>query len=82
MSMVRTVLRELLGLFVDDGSLALAILLWLLLLWFALRRMHLPVGGGTGGGAWGGAGGGIILFVGLAAILVESVLRFSRKAKW
>lgn len=67
MNALRTVLREIVGLFVDDGSFALAILLWLALVWFLIRPLQLP---------WAG---GIILFLGLAAILVESVARFARK---
>ncbi len=66
MSWMRSVLGEIFGLFVDDGSLALAILAWIGLVWFLLRRMHLPLPGG------------LILFAGLAGILVESVIRFSR----
>jgi hypothetical protein len=33
MSWIKTVLREVFGLFVDDGSFAIAILAWLLLVW-------------------------------------------------
>ncbi len=69
MNALKTILHEILGLFVDDGSFALAILLWLALVWFLVRLLQLP------------AAGGIVLFLGLAAILVESVTRFARKPR-
>ena len=58
---------EFIGLFVDDGSFALAIVAWLLLAWLVLPRLPVPP-------AWPP----IILFTGLAAILVESAVRRSR----
>jgi len=61
---LRTAWSEFIGLFVDDGSLALAILAWLAVAWLALPRLPLPPG-------WPPA----ILFAGLALILVESTLR-------
>lgn len=64
MRRVRTVLGEVFGLLVDDGRLAAATVAWLLLAWLALP--HLGVGG-----TWAG----LILFAGLAAILLESVIR-------
>lgn len=67
MSWVKTALGELLGLFVDDGSFALAIVAWLLLAGLALPRLQL-------GSGWAG----LILFAGLAAILVQSALRRAR----
>ncbi len=68
MRWMRTVADEAFGLFVDDGSFAVAILIWLLLLWFAVSRLGV-------GAEWAAAG----LFVGLAAILVESVARRARR---
>ncbi len=68
MRWMRTIADEVFGLFVDDGSFALAILAWLLLVWLAVSRL----GGGAG---WAAAG----LFLGLAAILVESVARRARR---
>ncbi|HEY0206160.1 MAG TPA: hypothetical protein VGC15_18640 [Acetobacteraceae bacterium] len=67
MRWLRTAWSELIGLFVDDGSFAIAILAWLLLAWLALPRLPLPP-------AWPP----VILFAGLAAILVESAVRRSR----
>jgi hypothetical protein len=68
MKWVRNILREVFGLFVDDGSFALAILVWIGTVWLVLRRTRLAVPGG------------IILFVGLGLILIEGVIRFSRRA--
>jgi hypothetical protein len=69
MNALKTIAHEILGLFVDDGSFALAILFWLALVGFLIRPLRLP------------NAGGFVLFLGLAAILVESVTRFARKAK-
>ena len=62
-------LRKLVGLFVDDGSLALAIVAWLGLIALAAAR-------------WPAAGGwlSLLLALGLLAILAENVLR-TAKAK-
>jgi hypothetical protein len=68
MHWTRSIARELLGLFVDDGSFALAILVWLAVVWLLIRPLQLPIPAG------------ILLFLGLAAILVESVTRFARKS--
>ncbi len=68
MPWIRNILREIFGLFVDDGSFALAVLLWIGLVWLVWSGLHLAVPGG------------IILFLGLAAILVESVIRFSKRS--
>lgn len=68
MSAIRNILGEVFGLFVDDSSFAVLLLLWIGLVWLLWQRWQLPVPGG------------VVLFLGLAAILVESVLRFSRQA--
>ncbi|MEO6137667.1 MAG: hypothetical protein ABIP11_03240 [Luteimonas sp.] len=68
MTWLRKIVAELFGLFVDDGSFAIAILVWLGVLWLALP--HLPINN-----TWRA----IILFAGLAIILVESVLRRARQ---
>ena len=60
-------LREILGLFVDDGSFAIAILVWLALVVVVLPRV-------AAGARWAG----LALFAGLAVILIASVLRFAR----
>ena len=67
MTKLSVVLKELFGLFVDDGSLALAILAWVAIV-AALMRLA-GVSGAVGGG---------LLFLGLAAILIENVWRAAR----
>ncbi len=66
MNIVATICKEIVGLFVDDGSLALALLLWLALL--MLIAFLLPP-----------ASIGVLLFLGCAAILAENVLRRARR---
>jgi len=61
---LKAILTELLGLFLDDGRLAGAILAWLVLGYLLLPRFGLPFGIGA-----------FALFAGLVTILVESVLR-------
>lgn len=68
MSWLKTVWSEFIGLFVDDGSFAVAILAWLAACWLVLPRLLLPP-----------AVLPMILFVGLALVLVESALRRSRQ---
>lgn len=64
MSWIKTIWLEFIGLFVDDGSLAIAVLLWLGACWLLLPRFGLPP-------VWPP----IVLFCGLAGILAESALR-------
>lgn len=68
MSWLKGVARETVGLFVDDGSLAVAIIVWLGLAWLAEAALHV-------GGTWPG----VLLFAGLAAILVENAWRRARR---
>jgi membrane protein implicated in regulation of membrane protease activity len=70
MRWLRSIAREVLGLFVDDGSFAIAILAWVILAVVGLPRFA-PVA------RWAGPA----LFAGLALILIESVLRFLRRMK-
>ncbi|HEX7970586.1 MAG TPA: hypothetical protein VF502_20370 [Stellaceae bacterium] len=70
MRAVGTILRELVGLFIDDGTLALAALIWIALCALILPRV-LP------SSEWDGA----ILFLGLAAVLAENVLRGARRGR-
>lgn len=68
MAWLKTAWRELAALFVDDGHFAWAIAIWLALIGLWLTHVGLrPV--------WQA----LILFAGLAAILVESVIRKARK---
>ncbi len=64
MGWLRAVLREILGLFIDDGSLALAAVIWLVLVWLLLPLLAVPP-------AWRG----VVLFAGLALALVVSCRR-------
>ena len=68
MSVIRTVVGEIFGLFVDDGSFAVTILAWVAIVWALSAWLGLASG-------WGG----IVLFAGLASILLESALRRARK---
>ena len=69
MSWLRTIVHEVFGLFVDDGNFAIAIVLWLVI----LKLLALHIGFAS---RWSG----FLLFWGLAAILVESVFRSSRRS--
>ncbi len=73
MKWIRTILREVYGLFVDDLSFTLSILAWLGLTWLGvveLEQRH------TAFPHWLPAG---LLFAGLAGILLGSTLRFARR---
>jgi hypothetical protein len=63
MRWLKTVFGEILGLFVDDGSFALSIVVWLVLAWLLLPRLEVPE-----------TAKGLVLFVGLAGILATSAL--------
>jgi ABC-type multidrug transport system permease subunit len=68
MSWIQTTLREIWGLFVDDGVFAAAIVLWLAVVWLLARFYPVLA-------PWAGW----VIFGGLAVILVESLLRYARK---
>ena len=68
MRWIKTILSELLGLFVDDGSFAVSIIIWLALSLLLVPIVHADA-------AWAG----IILFFGLAIVLIENVLRSARR---
>ncbi|MEO6964662.1 MAG: hypothetical protein ABI076_02035, partial [Acidobacteriaceae bacterium] len=65
---LKTILREILGLFMDDGSFAFSILVWVSVVVFLLPHFGLAL-------PWRG----VILFAGLAMILFWSAVRFSRQ---
>jgi hypothetical protein len=67
MHWLKSIAREIYGLFVDDGSFALAILVWVAIFIIALRTAPAA--------RWSGPA----FFAGLAVILIENVLRFSRR---
>jgi hypothetical protein len=66
MRRISLILRELFGLFVDDASFALTILVWLTAYAVLLPLVPLPL-------SWRG----VLLFIGLAVILVWHCLRRS-----
>jgi hypothetical protein len=65
LSLLRTILAELWGLFVDDGLLALGLVLWVV-----LAAILVPILGLE-------AAGGPALFLGAALVFTASVLRRS-----
>jgi len=67
MKWLRAICREILGLFVDDGSFAVAILVWLGVAWFISRHM-------ASGSVWST----VTLSAGLVLILIESAVRFKK----
>jgi hypothetical protein len=69
MNGLRTIFREIFGLFVDDVSFALLILVWL-----GLTALLLPYLG------WVPRWRGVILFLGLATILMGSAIRYARRS--
>ena len=66
MRWLTSIAREVWGLFVDDGSFAAAIVVWLALAVVVLPRVV---------ARWAGP----VWFAGLAVILIESVLRAARR---
>lgn len=65
---LRSVVREILGLFVDDGSFAIVLLVWAGVVAFVLAHVFARA-------HWLGP----VFFAGLALILVESVLRAANR---
>lgn len=68
MRWIKSAGRELLSLFVDDASFAIAIIVWLGAVWLLLLNFLRGVD-------WGG----MVLFAGLAAILLWSAMRRARQ---
>jgi len=64
MNILRIAVKELIGMFIDDGSLALFTLILIVVVAGAVRLVGLPP-----------LAGGILLLVGCLAILVQSVQR-------
>jgi hypothetical protein len=62
-------LRELLGLFVDDGSLAVSLILWIAVLHLAAPALPLAAGAKAG-----------LMAAGIVAILIENVSRSARRS--
>lgn len=70
MKWIKTILREIFGLFVDDAAFALAILIWLGLMRWIASRLNLPA-----------TTVAILFFAGLALILIESTARYARRKR-
>ena len=70
MTWLKTILWEILGLFMDDGNFAFFVLAWVSVTIFLLPYLGLAL-------RWRG----VILFVGLAMILFGSAVRFSHQRK-
>ena len=64
MNWLRTVVKEIVGLFIEDSSFALAILFLVGMVWFATSHLNVF-------GIWGG----VVLFSGLGVVLIGSCLR-------
>ncbi len=67
MKWISNIFREIFGLFVDDGSFAVAILAWLAVVHWMGPYLRLAP-----------AATAVIFFAGLALILAESALRYAR----
>jgi hypothetical protein len=70
MRILYTIFRELIGLFIDDGSLVFAILGWIALCVLGLRHVELAAN-------WQAA----VLFLGLAVVLAENVVCSARRGR-
>jgi hypothetical protein len=68
MTLIGTILTELWSLFVDDGSLVIAVILWVLADAIALRNHLIDP-----------AVAAVLLSIGIAVLLAETVLRWARK---
>jgi membrane-bound ClpP family serine protease len=68
MTWLKTIATELWGLFVDSGAMAIAVLIWLAVAGLALPRIEAFA-----------TYAGVVLFIGLAAILLTSVVRHARQ---
>ena len=71
MTWLKTAVGEIWGLFVDDGLLAVLAVVWLIFAGLAFHNIR-----GLGGTTWAAP----LFFVGLAAILVISVVRTAQRA--
>jgi len=69
MNVIRLILRELVGMFIDDGSLATLALVLIVAITAAVKLLALPP-----------LAGGILLLAGCLAILLYSVRRAARRS--
>ena len=70
MTILRLILRELVGMFIDDGSLATLALVLIVAITVAVKLLALPP-----------LAGGILLLAGCLAILLYSVHRAARRSR-
>ncbi|MDB5561267.1 MAG: hypothetical protein JWN11_685 [Hyphomicrobiales bacterium] len=68
MNFIRTAVSEFLGLFIDDGSLALFVIILVAVITGAIKLLSLPP-----------LAGGIALVLGCVLLLLESLVRAVRK---
>jgi len=68
MRTLHMILRELIRLFIDDGSLVFAVLGWVAIYALGLRHVDIPA-------QWQAA----VLFLGLAVVLAENVVSSARR---
>jgi hypothetical protein len=68
MNLIVAAFKQLIGLFVEDGTLALFLIIWVGIAALALPRV--PINS-----SWDG----VILFAGCVAILIENVVRAGRR---
>ena len=70
MSVVLAILREIVAIFIDDGSIAVALVLWSAIAWYLLPGLAINAG-------WDGP----ILLLGYLLILGENLARTARKRR-
>ena len=70
MQAIKKIFTELFGLFVEDGRFAIVILIWLAISWLLAHSQSIPPDAG-----------GLVLFGGLALILIENTVRSSRSKR-
>ena len=70
MRTLHMIIRELIGLFIDDGSLVFAVLGWVVIYALGLRHVDIPA-------QWHAT----VLFLGLAVVLAENVVRGARRGR-
>ncbi len=70
MKLLKTIVKELWGLFVDDESLALALVMWIALCGFGLPMLPIPA-----------TGRALILTLGTFVILIATVVSAARRSR-
>jgi hypothetical protein len=68
MNIIVAAFKQLIGLFVEDGTLAILLIIWVGIAALVLPRVPID-------SSWDG----VILFAGCVAILIENVIRASRR---